>query len=426
MQNRQLQRALIVAAFFWHFLAVFGDGWVVAEKARNTRDFGSYYYALEVARDGGNPYVVNATNGLDKLVRRNVHPYFYPPPALLAMTWISEDLPVKRAYLYWFWLAELALLAASMSLWRWFKPLSPMAGPTIVFALAVLSSIADNHLMGQVNTTVLMFVIGGLSLTDPLRGEASRKREFIGGVLVGLGAMLKMSPAIFLLWWALQRRWRPVIGAIFAALGSSLLALPLVGLEHQIYFYQHVLPGFGSGVYNGLTVSIGLFGNHSIPNLFDMLAPNNAEGLSTVARLLSGATALGLIGLLGLLFRSRTELSAWQRAGQICAVTTLLLLIPIYTYEHHLVWALPAGVLCALGVFHGKLPRWMSPLVGLAWFGWAFKLSTIKQASHSMQDAGWVVAAGALQEIKFFALVIFLVASVIMGLSRFTVDEKEA
>jgi hypothetical protein len=43
-----------------------------------------------------------------------------------------------------------------------------------------------------------------------------------------------------------------------------------------------------------------------------------------------------------------------------------------------------------------------------------------------MQDAGWVVAAGALQEIKFFALVIFLVASVIMGLSRFTVDEKGA
>ena len=157
MHNQQLQRALIVAAFFWHILAVFGDGWVLAEKSRNTRDFASYYYALEVARDGGNPYLVNATNGLEKIVRRNVHPYFYPPPALLAMTWIGEDMPVKQAYLYWFWLAEFALLAAAISLWRWFKPLSTMAGAVIVFALAVLSSIADNHLMGQVNTTVLMW-----------------------------------------------------------------------------------------------------------------------------------------------------------------------------------------------------------------------------------------------------------------------------
>ena len=301
MHNQQLQRALIVAAFFWHILAVFGDGWVLAEKSRNTRDFASYYYALEVARDGGNPYLVNATNGLEKIVRRNVHPYFYPPPALLAMTWIGEDMPVKQAYLYWFWLAEFALLAAAISLWRWFKPLSTMAGAVIVFALAVLSSIADNHLMGQVNTTVLMFVLCGLFLTDPLRGKPSDNRAFLGGVLVGLGAMIKMSPAIFLLWWALQRRWKPIYGAVAAAVGSSLLALPLVGFQHQLYFYQHVLPGFGSGVYNGLTVSIGLFGNHSIPNLFDMLAPNDTAGLSSLARLLSTGTALGLIALLGLL-----------------------------------------------------------------------------------------------------------------------------
>ena len=121
---------------------------------------------------------------------------------------------------------------------------------------------------------VLALMVWGVMLA----GGRGQKRQWAGGALVGLACMMKMSPALLVLWWMVRRAWKPVFGAIAAALISSLLVLPFVGIEHQFEFYFTVLPGFTSGNYHDLSVPLNIPMNHSFLN-FWMQATSGFEGL---------------------------------------------------------------------------------------------------------------------------------------------------
>ncbi|HVS03017.1 MAG TPA: glycosyltransferase 87 family protein [Thermoanaerobaculia bacterium] len=152
-----------------------------------------------------------------------------------------------------------------------------------------------------------------------------------------------MSPALLVGWWLLHRRWRVVAAACLAAVALSLLALPLVGCEHQRRFYAEVLPSFGGGEYHGLRVPVSIFGNHSLPHLLDQAFPSEGPGLSRPTRILAAVTTALVVGGLGWLLR-RPPVDLLARTGQVSAVALAMLLVPVYTFEHHLIWALPAVV----------------------------------------------------------------------------------
>src|SRR5688500_16431609 len=97
---------LLVAAITWHALTVLSPAWVVAFEQDKARDFGSYYDAVRVAAEGGDPYdkpTVNAAARADG--RKGVHPFLYAPPFLLGMWWV-RGLELDTAYYVWFWLHE--------------------------------------------------------------------------------------------------------------------------------------------------------------------------------------------------------------------------------------------------------------------------------------------------------------------------------
>lgn len=397
--RRPLPLMIVLSAVLWHAWSVLAPAWVtVSEKPGNTRDFSSFYYAVQVASDGGDPYdraaleASASASGKD----RSVHPYFYPPPFLLAMSWV-QSLDLRVAYKLWFWLDELALIAAALVLWRWWRPLGPMVGPVIAVSIAMLTAAPNNHIMGQMNFPALALALSGLWLEE-------EDRPWLGGALMGAACMWKMSPALLVAWWLLHRRWRAVGSACLCAVLLTVAALPLVGWEHQWRFYTEVLPAFSTGDYNGLTVSIGLFGNHSLPNLWHQAFPGTGEALSASARTLSSLGTLGLLGLLGVLFKHRPE-DRLARVCQVGAVGVAMLLIPVYTYEHHLVWAWPAAVALVVAFGTGRLPRgWAVPL-GFALTVWCFSLANLKQL---WTPEGSPLVVGSVQEIKFVALLIFL------------------
>jgi hypothetical protein len=184
----------------------------------------------------------------------------------------------------------------------------------------------------------------------------------------------------------------------------------VLGIDVEKHFFFQVLPGFGTGDYNELTVPINMFGNHSIPNLWNQAWPGGRnQGLSTTGLVGSAVCALALVGGLGAwLWRSPRD--AWGLAAQFCTVSLAMLIIPVYTYEHHLVWGLPAVVLTVLAVVQGRLsPAWWG-FLGLAWLGWAFELDLLQDWHASMKGhVRWL--AWLLQEWKFFSLVILLAAS---------------
>ena len=141
-------------------------------------------------------------------------------------------------------------------------------------------------------------------------GATDRGWKAVGGGLLGAACMWKMSPALLVAWWLVRREWVAVAWACAMAAVLTLAAVPLVSLEHQVRFYTEVLPKFGSGDYNGLSVPIDLFGNHSIPNLWNELSRSDDLSLTPLARGLSSLSTLSLVAGLGWAFRRPEAASA--------------------------------------------------------------------------------------------------------------------
>ena len=81
---------VIFACFAWHLLAVLAPAWVTVDvKPSWGRDFKTYYYAMDVAWEGGDPYDKKAlsANARADEVPGGTHPFLYPPPFLLVMLW---------------------------------------------------------------------------------------------------------------------------------------------------------------------------------------------------------------------------------------------------------------------------------------------------------------------------------------------------
>ncbi len=404
---RETLAAFLVAfAVAWHVLAGLAPAWTtVGANPSRGRDFATYYYAVQVAADGGNPYDRGALGQAARRegTRRAVHPFLYPPPFLLLMAWAipMELLPAYRA---WFWLDELWLAVAALALWRWWRPLGTEVGALIAVAVAAFTAVPSNHVMGQANFPGLALAILGLWAAD-------RDRWVVGGALMGAACMVKMSPALFLGLWLLRGWWRPVVVACATAVALTLAAIPILDLSRQLVFYTRVLPTFGSGEYNGLTVPIGMFGNHSLPNLWHQVFWQPGPTLSRAAQLASTATALLLVG--GLMYRFRGPADALSRAARVGAIGVAMLLVPVYTYEHHCVWAIPAVVVALLALLRGRLSLRWAPVVGAAVAFWSFDILELKGAwlqVQSIPPLAWV-----LQELKSFALLAFLAATAQVG-----------
>lgn len=374
-----------------NMLVLAGPIWDEAKALDQGQDFASYYYAVGAAAQGLDPYDRRQLGTLAKEdgARKSVFPFLYPPPFLLTMTW-SLPMSLQSAYLTWFWLNGLFLLAALLALWRWLPEPATMAAIGIV--LATFTPIYDNQLMGQANLPVLAAMLWGLYLVE-------RRHPVSGGALMGLASMMKMSPALMVAWWMYRRNWTAVLSASAAAALLSLAALPLVGWDAQLRFYRDVLPGFARGDYNGLFISILHPGNHSLPNLWAQLFDAERR-LTGLAQILAAATTLGLLGLLAWKLRRQAP-DLLGAAAAAAAVSVMMLLIPVYAYEHHLVQMIFPLVVTSVALARGRLGRgWILALAPaytvLAWW-WP----AIAAASRSVGGpTGWL-----LQEAKFFAMV---------------------
>lgn len=357
--------------------------WSQVRGNTSGRDFASYHYAIEVARDGGDPYDTDALNvkmRQEGARRGNINPYFYPPPFLLTMAW-DEDYSLSRAMHIYYVMNHVFLLGVLAALWRWFSPpLGVLAGVVLT-----LGALPDDMKMGQANLLVLLLAVVGLWRTN--------------GLALAGAAMAKMSPALYLAWWAVRRQWVPVIVTIAAAIALSIASLPLVSFEHQVRFFTEVLPRFAGGPYHDLTVPITLPANHSIPDLYNQAFPGPDDyTLSRTARVASGLTNLGLLaGLCAVARRPGDTLSDACMAG---AFTVLMTITPVYTYEHHLVFMLLPGVALGTALVRGRLPAVAIFPALLSWALMAHPLSWNPIMTRVAPGLSWFV-----QESKFFGVV---------------------
>ena len=404
---------------FVHAWVMAGPVWQRVNNSEHGGDFASYYYAVQVAVDGveyrdknlgepvvtRDPYERRALSAMARgeRTRRSVHPFFYPPPYLLTMAW-ALPLELGEAYRVWFWCNGLFLFLGLLALWKWNRGTGVAAGLGLI--LATYTPIWDTYWMGQANIALLALVAWGLYLVESSSGGFKR---VWGGALMGLACMMKMSPGLLVAWWLVRARWSAVLGACGCAVLLSVFSLPLVDAQTQWRFYTEVLPSFSSGDYNGLTVPITMYGNHSITNL----VVQGFGELNSMAHTLSSVLNLGLLA--GALYLLRAVNGDSIRVSAAAgALVVLMLLVPAYTYEHHMSLLVIPLVALSAGL-QAKRLSWAWGVGVLASYGLlAWQLQAVKRLGRGLpSELTWL-----LQESKFAAALFVGVACMVLARRR--------
>ena len=162
---------------------------------------------------------------------------------------------------------------------------------------------------------------------------------------------------------------------------------------------MNVLPQFSSGAYHGLTIPINLPANHSIPDLFNQIWPGeNQKTLSVTSKRFSFVTNLFCFGLLCWLSYKWNSQKArtYLQGAMIC----LMLIFPVYCYEHHLALLVLPIVIMIRALREEGLATWCYWLAGLSYCFAAWPLFMLRTVQKKVPQIHWL-----LQESKFFAIV---------------------
>lgn len=334
--------------------------------ARDGRDYASFHYAARVWSDGGDPYERAALTQAARDDGRGgtVYPFFYPPPALPMFGW---TLPLSLVWGHRL-MAVMnlgALVGLGLLLARWLR--APLWLPLLL--LACSSGAVETARLGQVNGVIALLVGLGAS-----RGRAAP---------VAAAALLKMSPAVLLIRFAAARRWRELLVGLGLGAGGLAAALMVVDLALVRRFFLEVLPGLSDGGWNGLGVPLSFRANHSLPGLLNGLFPGPDEAtLSATARTLGGGASL--VGIAGLGWLGRVERDPLGEALLWGAFSALIVVTPVYAWEHHHVLLLLPMVAVGVALLRGRLPRWGWLVFWLCWAIWSWRLPWWRAAWRSL------------------------------------------
>lgn len=349
-------RALLLVCGVVYAVAFAAPAWRDLHRRAGAKDHATFHLAVREAAAGGDPWDTAALRrrGRQEGLSTEIHPWIYPPPALLAFAW-TLPLPLRLSQQVGFFLQQGALVGLLVLLRRW------LTAPVWLLGAALLAFgpvLAQSARVGQINPALILLMAWAFSRRS--------------GAGVAAAALVKMSPAALLLPWALQGRLRPLAAAALATLGLSAAALLLVDLPTQAAFWTTTLPALAAGSWNGMSVPLDLPANHSVPNLLHKLLGGDSFALSPRVRALSAALSLAaLVPLAWVARRRRDPLGEGLLFG---ALTAWMVVTPAYAWEHHLVLLLPAGVAAAQAAWVGRLAPWALPLAlaltlwPLGWF----------------------------------------------------------
>lgn len=252
-------------------------------------------------------------------------PATYPPfAALLFAPAAFLPVPVLKAV----FLAGGVLLLArfvrlSARLAGWPRPLPPPALAAVTGLALWLEPVFQTVLFGQIN-----LALGCLVLWDLTRAPGARLR----GAAIGVAAGIKLTPAVFIGYLLLRRRYREAATAAGATAGTVLAGLVVLPSATVDFFTRRLYE-------TGRVGKVWIVDNQSLPGLVARALGDPAPGALW-------AVPVVAVGALGLWRAGR---AADERHGVLLAAFTALLVSPI-SWSHHWVWCVPlSAVLLADG-----------------------------------------------------------------------------
>lgn len=189
-------------------------------------------------------------------------------------------------------------------------------------------------------------------------------RERLGAVLIGLGIVLKITPALFVLFFLWKRQWRLAWSTVAATILWILLPIIYMGptswWNHHVEWTQNavlsVLDRQAEGRQENELQKANLSLRHTMMRYLVTYPPTHRlrqvdhgykpvlDLPSPVANGIVGVAAVGLLGLFAWSSRRNFQGAGDTTWAQDCAgILMLALFLSPITWDQHLVWMIPAA-----------------------------------------------------------------------------------
>lgn len=300
-----------------------------------------YRMGARVLLDGGDIY-----GAIPPVVDDFGLPFTYPPLSAVLFVPLAV-LPVTLAK-FVFGAASVAALVVTLRLvLARVRPGLSTGTSWMVTAVAVavalqLEPVRETISFGQINMVLMALVAVDVLAVKP---------KWPRGLLIGLAAAIKLTPAGFLLLFLLARDWRTSVRIVVSAAGFSAAAYLLMP-EASTKYWLHTLPDtgrIGSAYYAG---------NQSFKAVVARFAP--PDPLETALWL--GAVAIMLVVAIVAI---RLALARGALALALLANAAAVLLASPVSWSHHWVWVAPALLVLAFEVLRAPTRRRIAVAVGV-------------------------------------------------------------
>lgn len=204
-------------------------------------DFATYYLAarmLDLA-----PSAIYDTMALNTLTSndgpREALLYSYPPFLAGVMRPLGQ-LPYPYAVGVWLILELLCMIGGVIGLRALTRWPGGRAGAIAMWgAVCLFTPAHEAILLGQVTPILLLLVVLAALLLDKSNG----RKDFLAGGLLGVATLIKIFPAILLVYLLLRRRWWAIVGGVFGGVICILAGLAWGGgWANTWYYFADFLP----------------------------------------------------------------------------------------------------------------------------------------------------------------------------------------
>jgi alpha-1,2-mannosyltransferase len=350
--------ALAVAALVALQFAVLGVARPLARPDPYS-DFATFYSAARAFAAGGDAYdprALRATASFDGWVGR----YFYPPPFAAVAVRPLTLLPFAVARRVWIAIEVAAYVAAAWMAAGFAVGFSTRARVLLVVAMALaFAPVYLDLRLGSVSGLLWFAVMRALR-------ARSAARPWRAGAWLAVAVVLKLAPALVLLYCAARREWRVVGAAAATAAVLVVVCLPWTGLDAYRTWATTVVPALAHD-------SFAWFTNQSLDAFFWRLFVVNPDTTPWVAsatayRIGVTTVTLAVAVLVAVAARGAGGIGS---ARERLAVTTVLAAAPLVSrvaWEYLFVLALPAFFAWAGRIAGGAATPRLAALVACAWF----------------------------------------------------------
>lgn len=321
-------------------LSLFGYIIIVQHHSQlwNKFDLLAYYNAGRDVIEGRDVY----------LTGRTYFNFLYTPFSALLFSFMAM-LTVESAKVL---ITILSLVAFVLSLWVTWGLLgyknTPRLSATLLSSSLLLwtEPIQQTINFGQINLILLVVILLGFSGS-----------KIWNGIGIGLATSIKLTPAIFIVYLLVTRRYQAAIAAVTVCLLTTIIGYLFLPTESQRYW---------SGVFMD-TSRVG-----------DVMLIGHQSLNGTISRLTGSIDtakpywylAVTIVGILGISIASYVSKRGNEIYGLLlCAITGLL--ISPFSWSHHWVWIAVLFVfLIHQSIKYHSLPGWVTIFLLFIIFGW--------------------------------------------------------